>query len=166
MCYDVCYEWYHTDHNSLENLNQFIDKFPKNLLQCMCVCLSIQYPRPKYAYEQVRGSKWRIRLFLYVLLLKFISKISSLLLILGENIPQSFFLYANNILFLIIFNFFIIYLCVFVWMCVCVFHSTYLIFLAIVKILMLSFKLEQPSGSVLVKLRILIHFIVFRVIAV
>ena len=110
MCYDVCYEWYHTDHNSLENLNQFIDKFPKNLLQCMCVCLSIQYPRPKYAYEQVRGSKWRIRLFLYVLLLKFISKISSLLLILGENIPQSFFLYANNILFLIIFKFVIIFI--------------------------------------------------------
>ena len=25
----VCNKWYHTYHNSLENFNQFIDKFPK-----------------------------------------------------------------------------------------------------------------------------------------
>ena len=25
----VCNKWYHTYHNSLENLNQFIDKFTK-----------------------------------------------------------------------------------------------------------------------------------------
>ena len=27
--YNVCNKWYHIYHNSLENLNQFIDKFPK-----------------------------------------------------------------------------------------------------------------------------------------
>ena len=25
----VCNEWYHTYHNSLEDLNQFVNKFPK-----------------------------------------------------------------------------------------------------------------------------------------
>ena len=30
-------KWYHTYRNSLENLNQFIDKFTKKLLQCMTI---------------------------------------------------------------------------------------------------------------------------------
>ena len=26
---NICNKWYHTHHNLLKNLNQFIDKFPK-----------------------------------------------------------------------------------------------------------------------------------------